>query len=43
MSDDELLLLVHDWAVLGEYDGGYVLGRCGVCGIEELLDMVQAA
>jgi hypothetical protein len=38
VSDDELLVLLHDWTVLGEYDGGYVVGRCAVCGLEELLD-----
>jgi hypothetical protein len=41
LEDEDLLLLLHDWTVLGEYDGGYVLGRCGVCGQEELLDVVQ--
>jgi hypothetical protein len=40
MTDDELLLLQHDWHVLAEHDAGYVLGRCRVCATEDLLDLV---
>lgn len=32
-------VLLHDWNVLAEYDGGYTVGRCRVCGEEELLDL----
>lgn len=38
MTDDDLLPQLHTWTVVAEYDGGYVVGRCTVCGIEELLD-----
>ena len=38
LAQADLLQLLHDWRVLGEYDGGYVLGRCMVCGREDLLD-----
>ena len=38
--DDPLLVLLHDWVVTAEHDGGYVLGRCSVCGDETLLDLV---
>jgi hypothetical protein len=31
--------LLHDWVVVAEHDGGYVLARCSVCGNEGLLDM----
>jgi hypothetical protein len=27
--------------VVGEYDAGYVVGRCAVCGAEDLLDQGQ--
>ena len=43
MSDDELLVLLHDWMVVGEYDAGYVVGRCAVCGTEDLLDQSPLA
>ena len=26
--------LLHDWAVLAEFDGDYALQRCRVCGTE---------
>ena len=39
MTDDELLLLQHDWRIMAEHDAGYVLGRCSVCSVEELLDL----
>jgi hypothetical protein len=39
MTDDELLVLQHDWRVLAEHDGGYVLGRCLVCDSVDLLDL----
>lgn len=43
MTDDQaLLLLLHDWVVTAEHDGGYVLGRCSVCGDQALLDLVPA-
>jgi hypothetical protein len=38
---DELVLL-HDWTRRVEFDAGYVLGRCRVCGCEDLLDLVSA-
>jgi hypothetical protein len=40
LTEADLLQLLHDWRVVGEYDGGYVLGRCDVCGREELLDVM---
>ena len=40
MNEDELLLLQHDWQVTAEHDAGYVLGRCRVCSLEDLLDLV---
>lgn len=41
IAPDELLLL-HHWTVVAEHDGGYVLGQCQVCGLEDLLDLVPA-
>lgn len=38
--DDTLLQLLHDWVITAEHDGGYVLGRCAVCGDESLLDLM---
>ena len=29
----------HEWTVVAEFDAGYVLGRCQVCGLEDLLDV----
>lgn len=29
----------HEWAVVAEFDAGYVLGRCQQCGLEDLLDV----
>lgn len=26
--------LLHDWLLLAEYDGGYALHRCRLCGTE---------
>lgn len=37
---DPFSVLLHDWQVTAEHDGGYVLGRCLVCGLEELLDLL---
>jgi hypothetical protein len=37
----EDLLLLHDWTVTAEHDTGYVLGQCRVCGLEDLLDLVN--
>ena len=42
MRDEELLTLLHDWVVTAEHDGGYVLGRCALCGDEALLDLDPA-
>lgn len=39
MTDEEALVLLHHWRVLAEHDAGYVLGRCTVCGTEDLLDL----
>jgi len=39
MSDDDLRLLLHYWAIVAQHDGGYLLGRCRVCGLEDLLDV----
>lgn len=41
MTDDWTALL-HEWVVTSEHDAGYVLGRCRVCGLEELLDVDPA-
>ena len=30
---------VHEWNVVAEFDAGYVLGRCGRCDEQELLDV----
>jgi hypothetical protein len=29
----------HEWAVVAEFDAGYVIGRCAHCGEQELLDV----
>jgi hypothetical protein len=29
----------HEWAVVAEFDAGYVIGRCQVCGQKDLLDV----
>lgn len=29
----------HEWTVVAEFDAGYVLGRCEVCGEQDLLDV----
>lgn len=29
----------HEWTVVAEFDAGYVLGRCQVCGAQDLLDV----
>ena len=29
----------HVWAVVAEFDAGYVIGRCTVCGEQDLLDV----
>ena len=29
----------HEWSVVAEFDAGYVLGRCRVCGLQDLLDV----
>lgn len=29
----------HKWAVIAEFDAGYVIGRCQVCGQQDLLDV----
>lgn len=42
MTDEDLAVLLHDWTVTAEHDGGYVLGRCHVCGMESLLDLTSA-
>ena len=42
MTDEGLLLLLHDWTIMVEHDGGYVLARCAVCGREDLLNLVPA-
>lgn len=39
MNDALLLQLLHDWAVVAQYDAGYVLARCEVCGEESLMDV----
>ena len=39
MNEADLVVLLHDWTVLGEYDAGYVVGRCAVCGREDLLEL----
>jgi hypothetical protein len=42
VTDDAWLVLLHDWVVTAEHDGGYVLGRCAVCGVESLLDLAPS-
>lgn len=42
MTDEALLALLHEWGVTAERDGGYILSRCGMCGVEELLDLAPA-
>lgn len=29
----------HEWTVIAEFDAGYVLGRCRVCGEQDLVDV----
>ena len=29
----------HQWTVVAEFDAGYVLGECRVCGAQDLLDV----
>ena len=29
----------HEWSVVAEFDAGYVIGRCQLCGQQELLDL----
>jgi hypothetical protein len=29
----------HEWTVIAEFDAGYVIGRCQVCGQQDLLDL----
>lgn len=29
----------HEWTVIAEFDAGYVLGRCQVCGTQDLLEV----
>ena len=29
----------HEWTVVAEFDAGYVVGRCQVCGQQDLLDV----
>jgi hypothetical protein len=29
----------HQWTVVAEFDAGYVIGRCQVCGQQDLLDV----
>ena len=41
-TEAEELVLLHDWGHPVEFDAGYILGRCRVCGCEELLDLVPA-
>lgn len=43
MIDNDLLVLLHDWTVLAEYDAEYVVARCSVCDTEALLDTRSAA
>ena len=38
MSEVWWPVLLHDWTVVAEYDAGYVLMRCAVCGEESLGD-----
>lgn len=40
IANDEPRVLLHDWTVIAEHDTGHVLGRCRVCSVEELLDLV---
>ena len=42
MTDEELRSLLHQWVVTAEHDAGYVLGRCTVCEVEDLLDLTPA-
>jgi hypothetical protein len=42
MSEDLLDVLLHEWTIIAQHDGGYVLGRCRVCGQEDLLDVDAA-
>jgi hypothetical protein len=43
ITDQQLFDLLHDWVVTAEHDGGYVLGRCALCGDEALLDLGPTA
>lgn len=43
IADRDLHDLLHDWVVAAEHDGGYVLGRCVVCGEQSLLDLAPVA
>lgn len=29
----------HEWTVVAEFDAGYVIGRCRLCGQQDLLDV----
>lgn len=29
----------HEWVVVAEFDAGYVIGRCQVCGEQDLMDL----
>ena len=38
MKDHGWVALLHDWVVRAEYDAGYILLRCSICGEEGLAD-----
>lgn len=38
MNELNWAVLLHDWVVRAEYDAGYVLLRCRICGEENLAD-----
>lgn len=38
MNEVNWAVLLHDWVVRAEYDAGYVLLRCRICGEENLAD-----
>lgn len=42
MSDLVWSWLLHDWVVRAEYDAGYVVLRCSVCGEESLADLPRS-
>jgi hypothetical protein len=42
MTDEDVLMLLHSWRITAEHDGGYVLGRCSTCRLEELLDLTPS-